>query len=82
MISHGNLMHHCTDLQKARGYTSESIATTWVPHFHDYGLVDGLLQPPVLRDFLLHNVSCKILYEIDKKNGSIVPLLQNIIQNP
>jgi acyl-CoA synthetase (AMP-forming)/AMP-acid ligase II len=55
MISHGNLMHHCADIQKAWGYTSESIATTWVPHFHDYGLVDGLLQP------LYSGISCYMI---------------------
>ncbi|MEL7006259.1 MAG: AMP-binding protein, partial [Bacteroidota bacterium] len=45
MVTHGNLMHHCGYLQQAWGYTPNSISATWVPHFHDYGLVDGLLQP-------------------------------------
>ncbi|NEP11789.1 MAG: fatty acyl-AMP ligase [Symploca sp. SIO2C1] len=45
MLTHKNLIHHCGYIKQAWGYTSESIATTWVPHFHDYGLVDGLIQP-------------------------------------
>lgn len=45
MLTHKNLIHHCSYIKEAWGYTSESIATTWVPHFHDYGLVDGLIQP-------------------------------------
>jgi acyl-CoA synthetase (AMP-forming)/AMP-acid ligase II len=45
MVTHGNLMHHCAYLQEAWGYSPESVAATWVPHFHDYGLVDGLIQP-------------------------------------
>ena len=45
MVSHGNLMHHCAYISEAWGYTSDSIAATWMPYFHDYGLVDGLIQP-------------------------------------
>lgn len=45
MLSHGNLLHHLADISQAWGYRSDSIATTWLPYFHDYGLVDGLLQP-------------------------------------
>ena len=44
MLSHGNLLHHLKALQTAWRYTSESISVTWMPHFHDYGLVDGLLE--------------------------------------
>jgi acyl-CoA synthetase (AMP-forming)/AMP-acid ligase II len=45
MLTHKNLIYHCAYIKQAWGYTSDSIATTWVPHFHDYGLVDGLIQP-------------------------------------
>lgn len=45
MVSHGNLMHHSAYISEAWGYTPDSISTTWVPYFHDYGLVDGLIQP-------------------------------------
>jgi acyl-CoA synthetase (AMP-forming)/AMP-acid ligase II len=55
MITHGNLVHHCTYLQQAWDYTPDSISTTWVPHFHDYGLVDGIIQP------LYTGISCYLM---------------------
>lgn len=45
MVSHKNLMHHSAYISQAWGYTSDSIAATWMPYFHDYGLIDGLIQP-------------------------------------
>lgn len=45
MVSHGNLMHHSAYLNKACGYTPDSVTVTWMPYFHDYGLVEGLIQP-------------------------------------
>lgn len=44
-ISHGNIMFHCGNLQKACGYTPDSVTVTWMPYFHDYGLVEGLTVP-------------------------------------
>ncbi|CCI31028.1 4-hydroxyphenylalkanoate adenylyltransferase [Microcystis aeruginosa NIES-1211] len=55
MISHQNVLHHSQYIQQAWGYTSESIAVTWMPYFHDYGLIDGLIQP------LYTGVPCYIL---------------------
>lgn len=45
MLSHFNLMHHAGYLQKACGYESDSVTTTWMPYFHDYGLVEGMMVP-------------------------------------
>ncbi|NET00655.1 MAG: fatty acyl-AMP ligase [Sphaerospermopsis sp. SIO1G1] len=45
MISHHNIMHHCGYLQKACGYDEESVSITWMPYFHDYGLVEGMTVP-------------------------------------
>ncbi|WP_254445233.1 fatty acyl-AMP ligase [Anabaena sp. UHCC 0204] len=45
MISHHNIMHHCHYLQKACGYDEQSVSITWMPYFHDYGLVEGLTVP-------------------------------------
>jgi acyl-CoA synthetase (AMP-forming)/AMP-acid ligase II len=45
MISHRNIMHHSASLQKACGYTPDSATVTWMPYFHDYGLVEGMTQP-------------------------------------
>lgn len=45
MLSHYNLMHHARYLKQACGYESDSITTTWMPYFHDYGLVEGIMVP-------------------------------------
>ena len=44
VITHQNLMHHLGALHKSCGY-GDGVTVTWMPHFHDYGLVQGLLQP-------------------------------------
>ncbi|MGB3691791.1 MAG: fatty acyl-AMP ligase [Spirulinaceae cyanobacterium] len=45
MLTHGNLVFHCGNLQKACGYNDSSVTVTWMPYFHDYGLVEGLMVP-------------------------------------
>ena len=45
IVTHRNVIHHCEYIKLAWNYTSNSIAATWMPHFHDYGLIDGLIQP-------------------------------------
>ncbi len=45
MLSHYNLLHHSDYLQRACGYRSDGPTVTWMPYFHDYGLVEGLMQP-------------------------------------
>ncbi len=45
MLSHFNLMHHARYLQRACGYDEHSITHTWMPYFHDYGLVEGMTVP-------------------------------------
>ena len=43
MLSHFNLMHHCHYLQQACSYDADSVTVTWMPYFHDYGLVEGMM---------------------------------------
>lgn len=45
MLSHYNLLHHSEYLKRACGYSAEGPTVTWMPYFHDYGLVEGLIQP-------------------------------------
>lgn len=45
MLDHANLMGHLAALQQAGGYSLDSITVTWMPYFHDYGLVEGILEP-------------------------------------
>jgi acyl-CoA synthetase (AMP-forming)/AMP-acid ligase II len=44
-IGHQNLLHNLAWIARAYGIGDRSICATWVPHFHDYGLVGGLLIP-------------------------------------
>src|SRR5262249_11669155 len=55
VLSHANVLHNLGYLQRAFGYDADSSAVTWMPHFHDYGLVEGLLQP------LSSNIPCHVL---------------------
>ena len=56
MIRHGNVLHNLEYLRDAFLYDAESVAVTWMPYFHDYGLVEGLLQP-LYSDIPVHVLS-------------------------
>src|SRR5579863_8469272 len=45
MVTHGNLLHNLACLRDVFRFSPESIGVTWLPHFHDMGLIGGLLQP-------------------------------------
>jgi len=45
MVTHTNLMHNLLDLDAGWEHTSESVLVTWLPTFHDMGLVYGILEP-------------------------------------
>lgn len=44
MITHGNLAHQLACNAEELGITSDSHAVFWVPHFHDFGLISGILS--------------------------------------
>jgi acyl transferase domain-containing protein/acyl-CoA synthetase (AMP-forming)/AMP-acid ligase II/alpha-beta hydrolase superfamily lysophospholipase len=45
MVSHGNLLHNSKLINLAFGDTDESRAVSWLPPYHDMGLIGGILQP-------------------------------------
>jgi acyl-CoA synthetase (AMP-forming)/AMP-acid ligase II/aryl carrier-like protein len=45
MISHGNLLHNISLMAEVSRLDEESIGVSWLPHFHDMGLVGGILMP-------------------------------------
>ena len=45
MVTHGNLLHNLESLREIFQFSPESIGVTWLPHYHDMGLIGGLLQP-------------------------------------
>jgi amino acid adenylation domain-containing protein len=45
MMSHHNLISNSELIRELLKYTESQASTTWMPYFHDYGLVEGLIQP-------------------------------------
>ncbi|MBK8266369.1 MAG: aminotransferase class III-fold pyridoxal phosphate-dependent enzyme [Nannocystis sp.] len=45
IITHANILANSRAIQAAKRYTPESQSVVWVPHFHDDGLVHGIVQP-------------------------------------
>lgn len=45
MVSHDNLVHQSRYITEAGCYDADSTTLSWMPHFHDYGLVKGIVQP-------------------------------------
>jgi acyl transferase domain-containing protein/acyl-CoA synthetase (AMP-forming)/AMP-acid ligase II/acyl carrier protein len=45
MVSHGNLLSTLEDLDRGWDHTRDSVMVTWLPIFHDMGLVYGALMP-------------------------------------
>lgn len=45
MVTHNNLMHNSECIKQAFELTSDSVSVSWLPTFHDMGLIDGVIQP-------------------------------------
>ena len=45
MISHANVIENIIGIDRGFRHDGDSIAVNWLPHFHDLGLVSGILQP-------------------------------------
>ncbi len=45
MITHANVLHNLAYIDDGFEHTASSVAVSWLPHFHDMGLIYGLLAP-------------------------------------
>ena len=45
MVSHGNLLHNQRMIQLAFGHTEKTVMVSWLPMFHDMGLIGHVVQP-------------------------------------
>src|SRR5206468_3256112 len=45
MVSHSNLIANSEEIRRGFGHNRESRSLCWLPHFHDMGLIDGIVQP-------------------------------------
>lgn len=63
MVSHGNLLHNCAALAASMRATPDTLQVSWLPPYHDMGLIAGMLLATFVgfplvtlspMDFLLH----------------------------
>lgn len=45
MITHRHLLANSADIAMAAAADSTSVLVSWMPHYHDFGLVYGIIQP-------------------------------------
>jgi len=45
MLSHRNLLHNCSSVHSFFRLSPDSRAVSWLPHFHDMGLIGMILTP-------------------------------------
>lgn len=45
MVSHANLLHNLDEMEKTFHFAEDGVMVTWLPIFHDMGLIYGILGP-------------------------------------
>ena len=45
MVSHGNLLHNLAYINSCERNDDESVSVSWLPFYHDMGLIEGILEP-------------------------------------
>lgn len=45
MVTHQNIIRNAEYIRQSFGLTAESVSVTWLPSFHDMGLIDGVMVP-------------------------------------
>jgi 8-amino-7-oxononanoate synthase len=45
MVSHGNLLHNSAVIHAVFGHSPSIRGVTWLPPYHDMGLIGGIIQP-------------------------------------
>ena len=45
MITHANVLANMESIAAQGGFSDSSVSVSWLPHFHDMGLIYGVLQP-------------------------------------
>ena len=44
MVSHSNIMSNSEQVERTLGHSDDSVIVSWLPHFHDMGLIYGILH--------------------------------------
>ncbi|HXA84867.1 MAG TPA: condensation domain-containing protein, partial [Candidatus Dormibacteraeota bacterium] len=45
VLTHGNLLHNSALIESVFGYDEDAHCVSWLPAYHDMGLIGGILQP-------------------------------------
>lgn len=45
MVSHGNILHNLGLIQQFFDATTDTLGVSWLPPYHDMGLIGGILEP-------------------------------------
>src|SRR5215471_2155723 len=45
MVTHANVLANLAHIDQGFAHTSDSVIVSWLPHFHDMGLIYGIFQP-------------------------------------
>ena len=45
IVRHGSLMHNLSAVRRLFGHSADTRAVSWLPPYHDMGLIGGVLQP-------------------------------------
>lgn len=45
LVTHANVLENSAYIQHGFEHGPQSMSLSWLPHFHDMGLVDGIIQP-------------------------------------
>ncbi|HEX7175425.1 MAG TPA: aminotransferase class III-fold pyridoxal phosphate-dependent enzyme, partial [Pyrinomonadaceae bacterium] len=45
MVTHGNVLYNSAYINYGNGHTPQNVSLSWLPHFHDMGLICGIIQP-------------------------------------
>ena len=48
MLTHQNILHNCRFISESFGASSNDIGMSWLPTYHDMGLIGGVLNPMYL----------------------------------
>jgi amino acid adenylation domain-containing protein len=45
IVTHANVLYNSRDMDAGWRHSAESVLISWLPHFHDMGLIYGIIQP-------------------------------------
>src|SRR5438270_6276982 len=45
IVTHSNVLENLKSIESQGGFSETSLSVNWLPHFHDMGLIYGILQP-------------------------------------